>query len=203
MFEDRWRDVGGRPDRVRARPHRPPPRRGRPTRRSGWSGPTSASGRSRTTIYHAVDHARHSIYLENPYFSDEILTDKLVAARTRGVDVRAVLTLRGNVRRLNEYETLTANRLLRGDVRVYLFPAMTHVKAMSADGVWAYLGTGNFDELSLRNNREVALSVASPEVVRELDRTALPARHGGRARTLALMPTPKNLWLLKLLALWY
>ena len=55
--------------------------------------------------------------------------------------------------------TLTANRLLRGGVRVYLFPAMTHVKAMSADGVWAYIGTGNFDELSLRNNREVGLSV--------------------------------------------
>ena len=70
------------------------------------------------------------------------------------------MTLRGNIERLNHFSALNANRLLRGGVRVYLYPAMTHVKAMSADGTWAYLGTGNFDELSLRNNREVGLSIA-------------------------------------------
>ena len=63
-------------------------------------------------IYHAVDHARSHIYLENPYVSDGPLTAKLRAARARGVDVRAVLTVRGNVPRLNRYVTLTANRLL-------------------------------------------------------------------------------------------
>ncbi len=202
MFEDRWRNVGGRPEgpsppAPTAAPSRPPNALVRMVR-------TDVCERSlKDTIYHAVDHARHSIYLENPYFSDDILTDKLVAARKRGVDIRAVLTLRGNVRRLNEYETLTANRLLRGNVRVYLFPTMTHVKAMSADSVWAYLGTGNFDELSLRNNREVSLSVASPEVVRELDRTVFLPDMAAAQELSALMPTPKNLWLLKLLALWY
>src|SRR5215217_6801315 len=84
---------------------------------------TSLGDRSlKETIYHAVDHARRNIYLENPYFTDEILTVKLEAARARGVDVRAVLTLRGNIRRLNRYETLTANRLLRAGARVYLYP---------------------------------------------------------------------------------
>ena len=82
------------------------------------------------------------------------------------------LTLRGNVRLLNRFEALTADCLLRGGVRVYLYPAMTHVKAMSADGAWAYLGTGNFDELSLRNNREVGLSVTSPGV--SIDIEAVP-----------------------------
>ena len=40
-------------------------------------------------IYGAVDSARHHVYLENPYFDDRILIKKLVAARARGVDVRA------------------------------------------------------------------------------------------------------------------
>jgi len=155
------------------------------------------------TIYHAVDHARRHLYLENPYFSDDILTEKLIAARERGVDVRAILTLRGNVRRLNRYETLTANRLLRGGVRVFLYPAMTHVKAMSADGVWAYVGTGNFDELSLRNNREVSLSISSPAVAGELDRTVFLPDMAASQELRALMPAPKNWLHLELMELWY
>jgi phosphatidylserine/phosphatidylglycerophosphate/cardiolipin synthase-like enzyme len=154
-------------------------------------------------IYHAVDHARCSITLENPYFSDQILIKKLVAARSRGVDVRAILTLRGNVRALNQFEMLTANRLLRGGVRVWLYPAMTHVKAMSADGVWAYIGTGNFDELSLRNNREVGLSVSSPEVVRELDATLFAPDFAVSQELKALLPTPKNRLELEALSLWF
>jgi cardiolipin synthase len=202
MFEDRWREVGGPPEgplppAPAAVPPMPPNAHVRMVR-------TDIHERSlKDTIYHAVDHARRHIYLENPYFSDDILTDKLIAARERGVDVRAILTLRGNVRRLNRYETLTANRLLRGGVRVYLYPAMTHVKAMSADDVWAYVGTGNFDELSLRNNREVSLSISSPDVVGELDRTVFLLDMSVSQELSALMPAPKNWLLLELMELWY
>ncbi|MBV8076587.1 MAG: phosphatidylserine/phosphatidylglycerophosphate/cardiolipin synthase family protein [Planctomycetaceae bacterium] len=202
LFEDRWREVGGPPEgplppAPAAVPPMSPNAQVRMVR-------TDIHERSlKDTIYHAVDHARRHIYLENPYFSDDILTDKLIAARERGVDVRAILTLRGNVRRLNRYETLTANRLLRGGVRVFLYPAMTHVKAMSADGVWAYVGTGNFDELSLRNNREVSLSISSPDVVGELDRTVFLPDMAVSQELWALMPAPKNWLLLELMELWY
>ena len=47
---------------------------------------------------------------------------------------------------------VTVNRLLRIGVRVYMHPSTTHVKAASVDTRWAYLGTGNFDNLSLRRN---------------------------------------------------
>jgi cardiolipin synthase len=117
--------------------------------------------------------------------------------------VRAVLTLRGNVERLNQYETLTANRLLRGGVRVYLFPAMTHVKALSADGVWAYIGTGNFDDLSLRNNREVSLSVTSRDVAGALDRSLFLPDMAASQELTALLPPPRRRLLLELFALWY
>ncbi len=48
---------------------------------------------------------------------------------------------------------VTANALLASGVRVFIYPGMTHVKAMIVDG-WACLGSANFNKLSLRSNLE-------------------------------------------------
>jgi cardiolipin synthase len=202
LFEERWRSVGGcpaGPARVQSSPMSIiiPNASVRLIR-------TDVRDRSlRDAIFHAIDHARHHIYAENCYFSDEVLAAKLVSARERGVDVRVVTTQRGNVARLNKFVTLTANRLLRGGVRVYLAPGMTHVKAMSVDGTWSYLGTGNFDELSLRNNREVGLSVWSTVVTRELDETIFLPDIRRAEELRALLPLPEHWPILELFALWY
>jgi cardiolipin synthase len=154
-------------------------------------------------VYGAVDSAQHHIYLENPYFSDEILVKKLVAARARGVDVRAVLTMRGDVRSLNKIVGIMANQLLRGGVRVYLYPAMTHVKALSVDGALAYIGTGNFDELSLRNNREVALTVRGPELICQIDENLFVHDMAVSEELHALLPPPRGRLRVALEMLWY
>ena len=67
---------------------------------------------------------------------------------------------------------------------------MTHVKAMSVDGRWAYFGTGNFDELSLRNNREVSLTTATPSLVTALDRVLFAADVAASERLTAPLPSP-------------
>jgi cardiolipin synthase len=154
-------------------------------------------------VYGAVDSAQHHIYLENCYFSDEIFVKKLVAAAARGVDVRAVLTMRGDVRVLNKVVGIMANQLLRGGVRVYLYPAMTHVKTMSVDGAVAYIGTGNFDELSLRNNREVALTVRGPELIRQIDENLFLHDMAVSEELHALLPPPRGRLLLEAALLWY
>ena len=64
---------------------------------------------------------------------------------------------------------MTANRLLAAGVRVYLYPGMTHVKALAVDGVWAYTSTGNFDNLSLRHNRELGLAISDGAVIPEIE----------------------------------
>ncbi|WP_165245287.1 phospholipase D-like domain-containing protein [Paludisphaera soli] len=154
-------------------------------------------------VYGAVDAAKHHIYLENPYFSDPILVKKLVAARGRGVDVRAVLTVRGDVRVMNKYSAMTANRLLKAGARVYLYPGMTHVKAMSVDGALAYIGSGNFDDLSMRNNREVALTVRGPEIVREIDENLFLRDMAASESLLAPLPSPPDRLFLEATILWY
>jgi cardiolipin synthase len=148
-------------------------------------------------VYGLVDTARHHIYLENPYFDDRILVKKLVVARARGVDVRAVLTMRGDVKTMNKFAALTANALLRGGARVYLYPAMTHVKAMAVDGTTVYMGTGNFDDLSLRNNRELSLTVRGPDIVHQIEENLFLRDMAVSEELHALLPLPKGWFLLR------
>jgi cardiolipin synthase len=122
-----------------------------------------------STLYRAVDGAQHYLYLENFTLSDSRLLVKLARARHRGVDVRVVLTLSCCCPSVNRTNRVTANRLLAAGVRVYVHPAMTHVKAAAADGCWAYVGSANFDTLSLRHNREIGLSIVAGPVIGELE----------------------------------
>ena len=61
-----------------------------------------------------------------------------------------------------------ANRLLAAGVRVYLYPGMTHVKALLVDELWAVLGTTNFDNRSFEHNDEVNVVVRDPAVAARL-----------------------------------
>lgn len=202
LFAERWQELGGEHAR-------PAPWAGSPP----ISGPTNAAVRLVRTdvghrslkeaVYGAVDSARSRIFVENAYFSDQILVKKLAAASRRGVDVRAVLTLRGDVHLMNELSTITANRLLRAGVRVYLYPRMTHVKAMSVDGTLAYIGTGNFDELSLRNNREAALTVRGAALVRDIDENLFLRDLADSQELRQPLPSPKKRLLLEATSVWF
>jgi cardiolipin synthase len=120
-------------------------------------------------VYHAVDSACHHIYMENPYLTDNRIHLKLVDARRRGVDVRLVMTIDDESQTINSSNKVTINRLIRSGVRVYLYPGMTHAKTTAVDGVWAYVGTGNFDRLSLRHNHEQGLAIGYGPVIQELE----------------------------------
>jgi cardiolipin synthase A/B len=114
-------------------------------------------------VCRAVDGARNQIYVENPYFSDTRLVDRLVAAGLRGVDVQAVMTIESDNAIFNRTNRVTANRLLRAGVRVYLHPGMTHVKALAADGCWAYTGSGNFDAVITELEERLFVPDCRPE----------------------------------------
>lgn len=126
-------------------------------------------------IYHVIDRARHHVYVENYTFCDGLLVYKLAQARYRGVDVRVVLTFSDCTPALNHANRAIANRLLAAGVRVYVYPGMTHAKAAAVDGCWAYVGSGNFDPLSLRRNYELGLAFSDPAVVREMEQTLFEA----------------------------
>jgi phosphatidylserine/phosphatidylglycerophosphate/cardiolipin synthase-like enzyme len=74
---------------------------------------------------------------------------------------------------------------------------------MSVDGSLAYIGTGNFDELSLRNNREVSLTVRGPGLIREIDENLFLRDMAVSEEVHALLPPTRGRLLLDVLRLWY
>jgi cardiolipin synthase len=123
----------------------------------------------RKAVVKSLSRARQRIWLENPYLYDPAVVKGLLAARARGVDVRVVLPSDNDFGAGKSSNLVTANTLVRGGVRVFLYPGMTHVKALVADG-WATFGSANFNKLSLRTNHELNLATSDPHIVGELAR---------------------------------
>ena len=111
--------------------------------------------------------ARNHIFIENPYLYDRAVIAALVRARRRGVDVRVVMPAYCDIGGGEGKTFVTANYLLENGVRVYIYPGMTHVKAMLVDG-WACFGSANFNKLSLRTNQEMNLATSHPATARQL-----------------------------------
>src|SRR5262245_7545063 len=172
-FEESWRDAGGKPSGPAAELDLPPLEGA-----NAWArvvGTGSCKREFARTIYQAVDHACHHVYLENPYLTDSLLVCKLVRARRRGADVRVVLAKDSQSAVIDRALKVTTNRLLQAGIRVYIYPGTTHVKAVSVDGRWAYIGTGNFDSLSFRRNHEVGLAIGAGPFIDELEQRLLLA----------------------------
>jgi len=115
----------------------------------------------------AIRSARQRIYLENPYLTSDAILFELIQARRRGVDVRVIMPYRSDSGVINKSNALAANSLLKQGARVFIYPGMSHLKAAVYDG-WACVGSANFDNLSLRINREMNLATSHEPVVRAL-----------------------------------
>ncbi|MGI9329807.1 MAG: phospholipase D-like domain-containing protein [Gammaproteobacteria bacterium] len=115
----------------------------------------------------AIRRAKSYIFIENAYFSDDIIMHALVQARQRGVDVRVIIPSIGNHPMMNLSNLVEVNTMLAHGIRVYRYPGMSHIKAAVFDG-WACVGSANFDAMSLRINREMNLATSDPTAVREL-----------------------------------
>lgn len=118
-----------------------------------------------------IASASSQIVIQNPYFvPDPELRQLLCQAVQRGVDVRIMVpdavhdsTFVRNAARH------TFEELLLGGVRVWFYQrTLLHQKIMLVDGVWAHIGSTNFDERSFDINCEISLGVLDEGVVAEL-----------------------------------
>jgi cardiolipin synthase A/B len=163
-FERFWHDQGGRQAELL------PPSPADPSNAGASLVYTEPGEHSlRRAVYEAVDRAQHHIYLENPYLTDNGMIVKLAQARKRGVEVSVVLSLHDETAATSHASRVIATRLLWAGVHVYLYPDLIHTKALAVDGCWAYLGTGNFDRLSLRQDHELGVVIGAGPIIAEVE----------------------------------
>jgi cardiolipin synthase len=115
----------------------------------------------------AIERSKRYIYIENAYFDDAMVLGALLRARQRGVDVRVIFPARNDSNLMQTTDLMVANEMVRGGVRVYVYPRMTHVKAAIYDG-WACVGSANFDKMSLRISQELDVAYSDAASVEEL-----------------------------------
>jgi cardiolipin synthase len=122
-----------------------------------------------TAVFGAISGAQNYIYAENPYLFDKRVILALVRARNRGVDVRVVFPNVNDFKAGGRGNLVIANYLFEHGVRVYFYPAMTHVKAVLVDG-WSCVGSSNLNHLSLRVNHEQNVATSDPAFAASLKR---------------------------------
>jgi phosphatidylserine/phosphatidylglycerophosphate/cardiolipin synthase-like enzyme len=115
----------------------------------------------------AIRRSIRYIYIENAYFTDDVLLQELILARRRGVDVRVIIPLETDRGLITRNIILAANTMLANGVRVFIYPGFSHAKAAIFDG-WASVGSANLDRLSLHINKELNIATSEPGAVNEL-----------------------------------
>ena len=139
------------------------------TARSGLLHVTAGLGSTpaERLVVASVAAARRRLWITNSYFApDENLTQLLIAAVQRGVDVR-VLTAgeRTDLPIVRWAGRARYEKLLTGGVRIWEYqPAMMHAKTFVIDGIWSSIGAMNFDVRSLVLNDETTLLTLDPGV---------------------------------------
>lgn len=151
------------------------------------SSPETGASSARTFYYLSIAAAKRRIYIANPYFvPDQGAIDLLIAARRRGVDVRVMVAGIHNdnwIARQNSVRLY--GPLLAAGIEIYEYNhTMLHQKTMVVDGVWATVGTTNFDPRSFAHNEENNICFWDPTLSAELEETFLADMKGCERMTL-------------------
>ena len=115
-----------------------------------------------------IESARSSVDVENEEMDDDYITSALCDVARRRVKVSVVMTYDESWR--EAFAQLTGCGV---QVRTYAedAPLYIHAKEILVDGREAFVGSQNFSETTLRDNRELGIVTSDPPIVGELGRT--------------------------------
>jgi cardiolipin synthase len=145
------------------------------------------STRARLLFQVLIASACDSIRICSPYFlPDRSLLAELERAARRGVPVTVLTPGKWNnhpITRLGSRQRY--GRLLKAGVRIFEYqPAMIHAKVFIVDGLWAVVGSTNFDNRSFGLNDEVNLAVLDRGLAARLEHDFASDVERSRAITL-------------------
>ena len=171
-FAENWRDATG--ILLTGDAYFPEPeRRGDLAIQSVKSSPASGAAEAYLLFLLAIESARSSIRITNPYFvPDPQMSRALVAAAERGVDVTIITagavgsTLDRLVRKASQAHF---GKPLEAGVKIHEYgPAMLHAKTMVVDDQWVSIGSANLDNRSFAINNELNVTFLDRGLARRL-----------------------------------
>ena len=119
----------------------------------------------------AIDDARDSIKIINPYFTlTPCIKKALRRAIKRGVKVEIMLSAKSDIPLTPDCALHQAHKLMKRGARVWLYqPGFHHSKIMMVDGRFCTVGSTNLDARSLRFDYEENAVIIDAHTTRELD----------------------------------
>jgi cardiolipin synthase len=132
---------------------------------------SGGSTRARILFQTLIAGAHKTIYLTTPYFlPDRSLRQEMVDALHRGVRIKIVVPGKHNDHSLTRSSGRgTYGDLLKAGADIYEYePSMIHAKILIVDGLWAVVGSTNFDSRSFGINDEVNFAVPAAEIAATL-----------------------------------
>jgi cardiolipin synthase A/B len=156
----------------------PPVAAGSAMARVVLSGPDENIQKIEFLVLEAVACAQHAIRIMTPYFlPDDRLITALALASMRGVEVTVIVPARGNHPIVDSATRSQVGPLLAAGCQLWQNPPpFEHSKLMTVDGIWALIGSANWDMRSFRLNFELNMEIYDSNLVEQLD-TLMATKH--------------------------
>ena len=143
----------------------------------------------------AINCACKNINIVTPYFlPEENILTALEMAAMRGINVQIILPKKSNIFGMDWAMRANFNRLIKKGVKIFLQnPPFDHSKMMTADGIWAFIGSSNWDERSLKLNFEANMEIIDKKLTQTLDKIIEGKKADAKPITLQNYSIPKRL----------
>ncbi len=127
-------------------------------------------GNGRQRIAEFVDQAKHTLWVQNERYQDQVIIERLVRAKSRGVKVHIMARPPHTLKKEKLLEGVGGLRILDDvGVKVHKMKGLKlHAKLLFADGVRAIIGSINLAPGSFDSRRELAIEVRDEEVVQRI-----------------------------------
>jgi cardiolipin synthase len=135
------------------------------------SSPEGGSSAIYNTLLIALNAARESVRITNPYFLlDDAMTKAVLERIRRGVKVEVLMPGTIDHAFVRQASRATWGPLLEAGVKIYEYQlALLHAKTMVIDGTWATVGSTNLDPRSFALSQELNVVIYDRAVARQLD----------------------------------
>ena len=170
-FIENWREAAGQALGGEAYFPRPHGARGEVAVQVVRSSPEGGSSAMYNTLLIALNAARRSIRITNPYFLlDDAMTRAILDRVRRGVAVEVLVPRVIDHAVVRQASRATWGPLLEAGVRIYEYrPALLHAKTMVIDGRWATVGSTNLDPRSFALSQEMNVVLYDRRVAAALE----------------------------------